>query len=128
MKKDFDNWNTIKKQTHSKEEIPLFAEREVWWCLLGANIGNEEDGKGVNCLRPVLVLRKFNKSIFYGLPVTSNKKDDRFHFAINSGNVQGSVILSQMRLIDAKRLSHILGKITGDELGGIKEKLKSLIS
>ena len=128
MEKDFDKWNIIKKKTHNKELPPLFSEREVWWCALGANVGDEEDGKGLNYLRPMLVVRKFNKSIFYGLPVTSNKKDDVFHFVINSGNVHGSIILSQMRLIDAKRLSHILGKITGDELSGVKKKLKELIS
>ena len=121
-------WNTIKKETHSKQSLPLFVEREVWWCALGVNIGNEEDGKGQNYLRPVLVLRKFNKSIFYGLPITSNNKDDIFHAAISSGEVQGSVILSQMRLVDAKRLSHILGKITGNELGEVKKKLKGLFS
>ena len=126
MKKDFDNWNIIKKKTHDKQSLPLFSEREVWWCALGVNIGSEEDGKGLNYLRPVLIVRKFNKSIFYGLPLTSNKRDDKFHAIIDSGKVQGSIILSQMRLIDAKRLSHLLGKITAKELDEIKKKLKAL--
>lgn len=128
MEKDFDNWNTRKKEAHKKQLAPLFSEREVWWCQLGVNIGSEEDGKGQNYLRPMLVFRKFNKSIFYGLPVTSKKKDDAFHFVIDSGNVQGSIVLSQMRLIDAKRLSHLLGKITDKELNEVKKKLKDLIS
>lgn len=105
---------------------PLFTEREVWWCALGINIGSEEDGKGENYLRPVLILRKFNKDVFYGLPITSKPKDDKFHIPINSGEILGSVILSQMRLIDAKRLSHLVCKITGNELKEVKEKLKKL--
>lgn len=128
MAKDFDNWNKIKKETHIKKTLPLFAEREVWWCQLGVNVGSEEDGKGINYLRPVLVLRKFNKNIFYGLPITSKNKKDIFHADINSGEILGSVILSQMRLIDAKRLSHLFSKITDDELEYIKKKLKELIS
>ncbi len=128
MEKNFDNWNIIKKETHAKQLLPLFSEREVWWCQLGVNIGSEEDGKGVNYLRPVLILRKFNKNIFYGLPITSKNKEDIFHASINSGEIQGSVILSQMRLIDAKRLSHLFSKITNKELNEIKKKLKDLIS
>lgn len=126
MKKEFDKWNKIKKQTQNKDLPPLFVEREVWSCALGVNVGDEEDGKGENYLRPVLVLRKFNKSIFYGLPVTSKIKTDKFHISINSGKINGSVILSQMRLVDAKRLSHLMGKITGNELKEIRKKLKEL--
>ncbi len=124
--KNFDAWNRMKKATHNKDVPPLFSEREIWWCALGINIGSEEDGKGENYLRPVLILRKFNKSIFYGLPITSKIKDDEFHLSINSGDIRGSIILSQMRLIDSKRLSHLAGKITGDELKEVKKKLKSL--
>lgn len=126
MKKDFDSWNKIKKETNDKGRSPLFSEREIWWCALGINIGSEEDGKGINYLRPVLVLRKFNKNIFYGLPITSKAKDDKFHISISSGEIQGSIILSQMRLIDSKRLSHLASKITDDELKEIKKKLKAL--
>jgi mRNA interferase MazF len=126
MEKNFEDWNLKKKEIHIKNKAPLFTEREVWWCSLGINVGSEEDGKGLNYLRPVLVVRKFNKDIFYGLPITSKEKDDIFHSLINSGEIKGSVILSQMRLIDSKRLSFLLGKITSKELDDIKKKLKAL--
>lgn len=126
MQKDFDNWNKRKKETQNKSVPPLFTECEVWWCALGINIGSEEDGKGENYLRPVLILRKFNKSVFYGLPITSKSKDDKFHISINSGEIIESIILSQMRLIDAKRLSHLVVKITSNELKEVKKKLKEL--
>ena len=124
--KDFDRWNEAKKIIHTNENLPLFSEREVWWCVLGLNVSSEEDGKGRQYLRPVLIIRKFNKNIFYGIPITSNKKEGIFYAPIDSGDVHGSVILSQMRLIDARRLSHILGKITGKESAVIKQKLKAL--
>ena len=126
MKKDFKKWHTKKEKLNDTGALALFQEREVWWCVLGVNIGSEEDGKGKNYLRPVLILRKFNKSVFYGLPVTSKVKDDQFHVSINSGEIKGSIILSQMRLIDSKRLSHLAGKITDDGLKDIKKKLKNL--
>ncbi len=127
MQKDFDKWNKIKKETHSKDIPPLFSEREIWWCSLGVNIGSEQDGKGKDYLRPVLVLRKFNKNIFYGLPITSKIKNDQFHISINSRNTKGSIILSQMRLIDSKRLGYIMGKITENESKEVKKKLKDLL-
>ena len=40
----------------------------------GKNIGFEQNGKGSNFVRPILVLRKFNSSIFWGLPLTTIKK------------------------------------------------------
>jgi len=127
MQKDFDKWNEIKKEINDRKILPQFSEREVWWCVLGTNIGYEEDGKGEDYLRPVLIVRKFNKSIFYGLPITSKLKTDKFHASIKSGEICGSVILSQMRLVDAKRLSYLFGKITETEFNEIKKKLKDLI-
>lgn len=58
----------------------LFKEREIWWRSIGTNIGTEEDGKNAHFERPVLVLRKFNRDIFLGLPLTSTRKDHRYHF------------------------------------------------
>lgn len=127
MDKDFDKWNEIKKDLDKKASVPLFSEREVWLCSIGVNIGSEEHGKGIKGLRPILVFRKFNKNIFYGLPITSKIKDDKFHFLINVGDINGSVMLSQMKLVDAKRLSHFMVHVPSDDFSKIKEKLKDLI-
>lgn len=54
IQKDFEVWTKIKKESHLKENRILFKERDVWWCRLGVNIGDEEDGKGDSFLRPVL--------------------------------------------------------------------------
>jgi mRNA interferase MazF len=54
MEKDFDRWNACKKTTQTHRP-PLFSEGQVWWCRLGANVGDEQDGKGESFLRPVLV-------------------------------------------------------------------------
>lgn len=125
--KDFDEWNKIKKNINNINTAPLFSEREIWWCGIGENIGFEQNGKGRDFLRPILIIRKFNKYIFYGLPITSKKKQNNFHSLIVSGKIEGSVILSQMRLIDAKRLSHRVSKIDSHDFVEIIKKLKDLI-
>jgi mRNA interferase MazF len=103
--KDFDAWNSVKKQLHKTDKIPEFKEREIWWCAIGVNLGYEEDGKNKNFERPILVVRKFNRWLFVGLPLTSQNKQNQFHYKLPSYNdIQSSVILSQARTLSAKRL------------------------
>jgi hypothetical protein len=60
--KYFDLWNTAKQNLDIKilDEKFRVHEREIWWCSMGVNIGDEEDGKNELFERPVLILRKFN--------------------------------------------------------------------
>jgi len=60
MKKDFQKWHTKKEQVDAVGGRLFFHEREIWWCLLGVNIGSEQDGRGVNFTRSVLIFKKFN--------------------------------------------------------------------
>ena len=65
MAKDFDKWNKRKKEIHNRKDIPEFYhQREIWWCVMGTNVGVEADGKGNDYGRPVLVLKGFNKESF----------------------------------------------------------------
>ena len=54
-KKDFDLWNTQKKITDNSENKKTFHEREIWFIKIGENIGFEQNGKGKDFLRPVIV-------------------------------------------------------------------------
>ena len=63
MQKDFDNWNIKKKETDKDDKIRVFYQREVWWCIVGTNVGVKIDGKHELFLRPVVITRKFNKEI-----------------------------------------------------------------
>jgi mRNA interferase MazF len=58
MQKDFDKWNEQKKELDKKQKDMLFKEREIWWCNLGLNIGDEENGKGEKSTRPILIIKK----------------------------------------------------------------------
>ncbi|HLD76903.1 MAG TPA: type II toxin-antitoxin system PemK/MazF family toxin [Rickettsiales bacterium] len=98
MIKDFDIWNKLKTKLDSKPTPPSFKEKEIWWCSLGINIGHEENGKNQLFNRPVLVIRKFNKHIFLGIPLTTKIKYNKFYFNfVFKGNNQ-CAMLSQIRV------------------------------
>ena len=64
----FDVWNSLKKDIDINNVDFSFSEKEIWWCSLGKNIGNEQDGKNRNFERPVLIFKKWNSEFFVGLP------------------------------------------------------------
>lgn len=112
MKKDFQKWHSKKSDIDQKDERVFFHEREVWWCSVGHNVGFEQDGKGDNFARPVLVFKKFNKEIFWAIPLSTKIKQGKFYMPVNIGdNINRVAILSQIRLIDAKRLLDKIGII-----------------
>jgi len=99
MDKDFDTWNGEKKRIHSANPSVYFYEREVWWCSLGVNVGFEQDGKGSEFARPVLVLRKFHKDACLVVPLTTTKRVNKYLFPVSIGESQSNVILSQVRFL-----------------------------
>ncbi|MBU6390226.1 type II toxin-antitoxin system PemK/MazF family toxin [Patescibacteria group bacterium] len=137
MKKDFQKWHDKKTLINESEKRPGFHEREVWWCALGVNEGFEQDGGGKDFLWPVAVFRKFNNEIFWGIPLTQTKKDTAFYFQFHifqfdtdgkePKKIPSTAILSQMRLIDASRLSHKLGDIVNADFKTLKKKFKALL-
>lgn len=128
MRKDFQNWHNKKAKVNDIDSRPFFHEREIWWCALGANIGFEQDGGGKDFLRPVIVFKKFNNEIFWAIPLTHTQKKSRYYFQFVSGKKILSVaILSQIRLVDARRLSHKLGNLTDNDFEELKKKFKALL-
>ncbi len=132
MEKDFDKWNEKKKKIHTIPLVPFFHEREIWFCYLGANVGFEQDG-GEEFLRPILIIRKFNNEIFWGIPLTKSRKKIRknaeqyyYPFVFVEG-ITSVAVLSQIRLIDARRLSRHIGSLPEEEFDKLKKKLKALL-
>lgn len=66
MAKLFDLWNFSKKSINEHGTIRYCHEREIWWCSIGVNVGFEQDGTGQHFDRPVVVIRGFNKNLFFG--------------------------------------------------------------
>lgn len=124
--KNFDSWNEIKKELSEGKRV-YFHKGEVWFTSIGKNVGDEEDGKNSSFERPVLIVRKFNNNIFLGIPLTSNEeKGGKYYHKLISFS-GSTVILSQIRLFDAKRLLRPMGRIDNDELNEIKIKLGKVV-
>lgn len=124
----FDNWNETKKKTHKNTKSRYFHERDVFYCRLGKNIGAEQNGRGEEFIRPIIILRKFGNNLFLGIPTTTQEKNGIFyHRFLLDKNTVDYAILSQIRLIDAKRLCNRIGKVPKKDFEIIKEKTISLI-
>lgn len=124
MEKDFDRWNERKKNINASRSVVRFHEREVWWCSIGLNIGDEEDGKNDLFERPVLILKKFNRNVAWIVPLTTKPHNDVFHYQLESSKTY--LILPQAKLISSKRLIRIIEKITEEEIMHIFELFKNL--
>ena len=122
MQKDFDGWNKTKKDLHDRAENRFYHEREVWWCSLGANVGFEQDGKGAHFSRQVLIIKGFSKEVFVGIPLTTKAKKSKYYCDISLGDgLSRKAILSQIRLLDSKRLQEKIETIAEDQFQKIKQ-------
>lgn len=127
MRKDYSSWHNYKTYLNNKKRRPYFHEREIWFCSMGLNIGFEQDGKD-NFLRPVIILRKFNNKVALIVPLTRKSKMGIYYFNFKLKNITSTAILSQIRLIDTKRLMYKIGNISKDNFKVLKEKVIQLLS
>ena len=126
--KDFETWNEEKQNIEylTPDELP-FHERDIWWCSIGINIGDEQDGKNEMFERPVLVLKKFNRKLAWVIPMTSQQKEGIHYHGLTYNNETSFVILSQLRLISTKRFQRFIRIITPHQFRIIKRKLVEFI-
>lgn len=127
MEKDFDKWNEEKK---SRDKIDIgffFHPGEIWWSAIGINIGAEENGKNLNFERPIIVIKKFNKHMFWGVPMTSLEKSGRVYKKITYDGNEVWALLSQFKTFSSKRLIRKITKISDDQLLELRNQLKNLI-
>lgn len=125
-KKEFDKWNIQKKIINDAENKNTFHEREVWFIKVGENIGFEQNGKGEEFLRPVIVYKKFSSNVFLGIPLTKVIKEGKFYSNFDFQGKRSNAILSQIRLFDSKRLKYKVGKMSVGDYNRVKEKLIEL--
>lgn len=127
--KYFDLWNTTKQHLDIKilDEKFRVHEREIWWCSMGVNIGDEEDGKNELFERPVLILRKFNNGLVWCIPMSTKIKQNPYYHIIDHDDIQFSLILSQLRVMSTKRFQRFVRKMGHDEFNSILEKVHAMI-
>jgi mRNA interferase MazF len=124
--KDFDKWSEKKKQTDKKDlgRNLFLHEREVWWCSLGVNIGVEIDGKNENFERPVLIIKKFNGLMFWGIPLTSKVKINPYVIQVEHEKGVSYANISQLRLLSSKRILRKVGVIEEESFMKVLDCLK----
>jgi mRNA-degrading endonuclease toxin of MazEF toxin-antitoxin module len=128
MKKDFDSWNTKKKEINSNSSNRFYHQREVWWCSLGVNVGYEQDGKDHDFQRPVLILKGLSKETCLIAPFTTSRKNHIYRILI--GTVTGKesrVILSQIKVIDTKRLINRIAILDTAMFELIRKSIKEIL-
>lgn len=129
MQKKFDAWNEEKKRldTGEKSDNFFYHEREVWWCSIGLNVGVEADGKNTSFERPVLVFRKFNKHMFWGIPLTGSEKQGEFYLQVQHEKGESYAALSQLRTWSSKRLLRKIGMVSEKDFASVLKKVKDFI-
>lgn len=123
----FNNWNNQKKKLSTKEGDFKFDKRQVWWCFIGKNIGNEVNGKGDKFKRPVLILKKLSDSSCVAIPITTKEKNGTWFQYIEFNHEPRWAILNQIKMISSKRFERRLGEISENDFELVKEKLKRLL-
>ena len=128
MKKDFDKWNEIKSGIHDNNQPKLYHARQIWWCSLGVNVGFEQDGSGEEYQRPVLIFKGFSKDTCLVFPLTTSTQEHPMRIPIGIVDKEmASVIISQPRLIDTRRLVEKIGFLDKDIFEIIRKAVKDML-
>ena len=126
--KKYNEWNEVKKIVDNRSNIINFKEREIYWARIGENVGFEQNGKGDEFSRPVLIVKKLNKHLFFGVPLsTSIKAGNYFHQFQFLEDKESTALLVQAKVFDIKRVDKKIGMINKDDFIELKNNLKELL-
>ena len=131
MEENFDKWNQIKKNVQEDEKNRLFKQRDIFFINMGQNIGFEQNGKGENFVRPIVILKKITNQMFIGIPLSSQIKEGdwffKFEFNIKDKISLNIAILPQIRMFSSKRLLNKIGVMKIEDFEKMKDKIKKFI-
>ena len=126
--KQYDEWNEVKKQVNDRKKIVNFKEREIYWGSIGENIGFEQNGKGDDFSRPILIVKKLNKQLFFGVPLSTTIREGSYFYNFSFlENQQSSALLVQAKIFDIKRIDRKIGMIDKNDFIKLKNELRSLL-
>lgn len=103
MEDSFNKWNEVKKITSKELNNVYFKERDIFWMKVGENIGHEQNGKGNKFQRPVLIVKKYSRDMFLGVPLSTTNRDGSFFFQFEFNGNTSTALLVQHRLFSTKR-------------------------
>lgn len=125
--KKFDAWNKIKKETEDIAKKVYFKERDIFWTRIGENVGFEQNGKGDEFQRPILVVKKYTNDMFLGVPLSTTIREGSFYFQFILDDKTSTALLVQHKLCSNKRLMKKMGMINKSDFENLKIKLHDLI-
>ena len=117
----------LKKRLQSNGKIIPFREREIWWYAAGENLGSEINGKGALFSRPILIVRKYGNTTFFGAPLSTKKLSGFWYDSITVNRKTRCVLLSQAGSFSALRLYERIDKISETEFTKICSRLGHLL-
>ena len=91
------------------------------------SLGDEENGKGENFARPVIIIKKFNSNLCLAIPLSTKIKDSKYYFQINFGGKNQSVLISHIRTINVKRLRTKMGYLDSQTFENLKNQFKNTL-
>jgi mRNA interferase MazF len=125
--KNFADWFSLKpKLDRQSHKPPMVEESNIFWCRLGENVGGEISGKGTEFTRPAIIHTKLSQYSFLIIPTTTKlykangsiKENGRF-IKFTHGGVTMLACLSQVRIIDYRRLKNKLGNLDNKDFDDI---------
>jgi mRNA interferase MazF len=118
---NFLEWIKVKINLNNRiNNPPSFLEREIWWCNLGQNIGSEIYGKGYNFTRPVIVYKKLSRFTLLVIPCSTKIREGNWYVKFVHNSIDMVAVLSQIRIIDYRRLINKMGRIDTKDFEKIK--------
>ena len=127
MEKDFDRWNIKKKTIDANKPLADFHPREIWWCSIGVNVGSEQHSQTSDFSRPVIIIKKFTRDIFWGIPLTTRTKPLNFRFRLKINGQNNDALILQMRTYDRRRLVRKIDMLSKKEFTNLLNLIRKLI-
>jgi len=128
MDENLKKWHMVKSDLMKNNKKIFFHEREFWWCSVGKNVGFEQNGKGEEFTRPVIVIKRLSLNTCLIVPLTASKKRENiFHLGIlKNENKESFAMVEQIRLIDAKRLKKKIDMLNKESFGKLVNFIKEV--
>jgi pseudaminic acid cytidylyltransferase len=123
----YDKWNALKQKIDKRKPI-LFRERDILFISMGQNIGYEQYGKGEDFLRPVVVIKKFNKNLFLGIPLSSQLKMGHFFHDVTFKKRVNTAMLLQSKTFDSKRIKYRLATLSENQFNKLVGKYYEVVT
>ncbi|MEA3370836.1 MAG: type II toxin-antitoxin system PemK/MazF family toxin [Campylobacterota bacterium] len=126
-----DEWNEVKKKTQNDKKVRLFKQRDIFFIKMGENIGYEQNGKGTNFVRPIVVLKKITSNMFIGIPLSTQIKSGswfyKFEFKAKNKSSENIAIIPQLRMFSSQRLLNKIGVMPNNNFDELRRKVKDFI-